>query len=373
MKKTIYLEKDGTTGKRCFWKAEVDGTAVTYSFGRVDGTVQSETVNYTEGKNKGRANETTPEEQCLFEAETKARKKLDKEYVMVSGSLSEEVAAVIRTDYDVPLPMLAKTYEDQQKKVVGKIYLQEKLDGNRCLVNRFTGKMYSRTRKEIAHLPFVGESVIKATSGLPKDVVWVDGELFVTGMTFNALQTIIRREKNVDEKLASRMKYYVFDVISSKPWSERRELVAAIKPSNTVHVVKDVCVDASQLDARHDAYVMAGFEGAIIRLDGAGYENKRSSYLIKYKKFKDAEFLVTGFKSEKHNPDLLGAASLQMKDGQTFDARPAMSEDEKADIWANQKKYIGKMATIKYQDLDAVSGIPRFPVLKAFRAESDVG
>ena len=38
----------------------------------------------------------------------------------------------------------------------------------------------------------------------------------------------------------------------------------------------------------------------------------------------------------------------------------------------NQKEYLGMMATVKFQELDGKSGIPRFPVLKGFRAESDI-
>jgi len=373
MKRTIVCEKIGETGKPCFWRVDVDGNKVTESWGRVGGAEQSKETVFKEGKNVGRSNETSPEEQADFEACTKARKKLDKGYKLVSGKLSTEVAKVIRTDYDVVLPMLAKTYEDQAKKVTGKIYLQEKIDGNRCLINRFTGAMYSRTRKPITHLSFIGEEVVKAAAKLPKEIVWIDGELIgKKGMTFNETQTAIRREKNVDEALVKSMTYHIFDVVSPLPWSERRELVAAIAPSPAIHIVKDVLVDASELDKYHDKFVADGYEGAIIRLDGTGYEHKRSGSLIKHKKFKDEEYLVTGFTSEKHNSSLLGAAILKMKDGQTFEARPAMTEKEKAEIWANRKQYIGKKATIKFQEKDAKSGIPRFPTLLRFRDESDI-
>lgn len=102
-------------------------------------------------------------------------------------------------------------------------------------------------------------------------------------------------------------------------------------------------------------------------MDGVGYEHKRSSSLIKYKKFKDSEYKIIEFKSEKHDNNLLGSITMEMKDRQTFDVRPACTEIEKADMWKNQKKYISKMATIKYQELDFKSGISRFPVFKSVR------
>jgi DNA ligase-1 len=371
MKKTIRLERPSeANGKPVFWQVDINGVEITESWGYViDGKVQSKTTIFEAGKNVGRANETTPEEQALRGAERKARKKMEeKNYKLVKGELNNDNAPeYVQPDLDIPLPMLAKKYEDQKNKITGMIYLQEKLDGNRCVVNRTNGKMYSRNRKEIKHLSFIGEAVIKATKGLDKNIIWIDGELFTKGMSFNDTQTIIRSAKNVDEEMANKMEYHIFDIISLLPWSKRRVILMDIKESSIVHVVKDKYIKAEELNKYHDEFVNNGYEGAIIRLDGFGYEHKRSSSLIKYKKFKDDEFKIIGFKSEKHDDDLLGSITMEMKDGQTFDARPACTVEEKADMWKNQKKYIGKMATIKYQELDGKSGIPRFPVFKHVR------
>ena len=58
--------------------------------------------------------------------------------------------------------------------------------------------------------------------------------------------------------------------------------------------------------------------------------------------------------------------------GRAADKVQAMTDAEKQEIWDNQDSYIGRVATVKFQELDKKSGIPRFPVLKGFRAESDI-
>jgi DNA ligase-1 len=202
----------------------------------------------------------------------------------------------------------------------------------------------------------------------------VDGELFATGITFNGLQSIIRSAKNVDEKISKRMHYHIFDVISDKPWSERREYVSMIEKSYVIRPVKDYLISPSQLEEYHDKFVENGAEGIILRLPDKGYANKRTSALIKYKHFFDEEYLTVGFTCEKNHKDLLGAITLKLnKDSDvTFNARPSTTDEELKYIWEHKDEYIGKMATIRYQEKDKESNIPRFGILKGWKCESDL-
>ena len=52
------------------WTIKIEGNAVTVEHGREDGKLTSKTY-YTKGKNLGRSNETTPEEQAELEAQAK--------------------------------------------------------------------------------------------------------------------------------------------------------------------------------------------------------------------------------------------------------------------------------------------------------------
>ena len=49
----------------------------------------------------------------------------------------------------------------------------------------------------------------------------------------------------------------------------------------------------------HNLYVQQGYEGAMIRVPGSVYENKRAKCLLKYKEFEDAEFEICGYHEGK--------------------------------------------------------------------------
>jgi DNA ligase-1 len=368
--RTYILTKDNN-----FWKACVRGRRVTYSWGIVGGIVQTNVVDYDKGKNTGRVNETSPEEQCLFEAEVKARKKIEKGYVLEQGYFKTMSDTVVTSNLEVPLPMLANRFEKAHiDRVLSQSYvdIQPKLDGNRCLINRNTGEVYSRSRKLIHHLRQIGVRVIRACQSLPKYIYWLDGELFSPDMTFNEIQSVIRSAKNLKPDMIQKIRFHMFDVISDDKWDNRAEYLRLV--GDSVDVLESKCIEPTltRLKEFHDMYVKKGYEGLIIRLLNFPYENKRSLGLIKYKMFDDEEFKVVGFKCEKHDSTKLGAAICVMKSGKTFDPTPAMSDKEKADIWSNQKKYIGKIATVKFQGYDVKTGIPRFPILKCFRDKGDL-
>lgn len=377
---TIYMEKPGERGKPIFHRYLLEGNKVTYEWGTVGGAVQSETRVFSEGKNIGKANEKSPEQCCFEDTITRARKKFEKGYQFIEGEdlvMGNMNKTVNLADTEIPKPMLALVYNEHPKKFdgVGMVYVQPKLDGNRCLINRFTGKMYSRSRKEISHLPEIGKAVVDACAHLPNFVEWVDGELYAHNMTFNDIQTALRRWKHVDKEgtkeLQEKIRFHVFDVVADLKWSDRLDLLDHIDENALIERVPTALIKLDDLESFHKSFIDQGYEGIIIRKDGIGYEQKRSASLFKHKTFMDIEGTVIGYNAEEHDPSKLGSLIIQLKEG-TVDARPAMTAEMKAHIWANQDKFLGLTATLKFQELDAKTGIPRFPVLKAFREKEDM-
>lgn len=372
-KKTIRLEKIGATGARLYWEARINEAKVDYEYGQVGGAAQITHEVFTKGKNDGKANATSPVYQCLFEAERKARKKMENSYKLVSGELETVGKTVRASDTAVPKPMLAKTYDDQGKNVAKwrKIYVQPKLDGNRCLINITTGKMYSRSRKEIINIPDLGQAVMDACANL-KGIKWADGELYSDELSFREIQSIIRQANSIHPN-ADKINFHMFDYISEAPFCARAlAMENEVIENDRVIIVPSTIVPIDKIRVLHNTFVEEGYEGIMLRNPDMPYEEKRSSGLIKFKLFRDEEFRVTGWSSEKNDETLMGAAILETADGEIFKARPAMSEKEKAEIWENRDAYIGMMAIVKFQEKDPVSGIPRFPILKGFRDASDI-
>jgi DNA ligase 1 len=372
-KKTIRLEKIGATGARLYWEARINEAEVDYEYGQVGGAAQIIHEIFTKGKNDGKANETSPAYQCLFEAERKARKKMENSYQLISGELETVGKTVKATDVTIPKPMLAKTYDDQEKNVAKwrNIYVQPKLDGNRCLINIMTGKMYSRSRKEIINIPDLGQAVMDACVNL-KGIEWADGELYSDELSFREIQSIIRQANSIHPN-ADKINFHMFDYISEVPFCARAlAMENEVIENDRVIIVPSTIVPIDKIRVLHNTFVEEGYEGIILRNPDMPYEEKRSSGLIKYKLFRDEEFRVIDWSPEKNDETLMGAAILETADGEIFKARPAMSELDKAEIWENRDAYIGMMAIVKFQEKDPVSGIPRFPILKGFRDASDV-
>ena len=389
MSKTI-LMKDNPRGVQ--WKATVNGATVTYEWGRIGGTLQTDSNTFTSGKNIGKANATTPEQQCMAEAMVKVRKKMEKGYVVVSGALDAPV--VTTSDLTITKPMKANDLHDHQKKIAtwDTVGYQWKLNGNRCKIDIDTGKMYSSSRKEITHLPEIGQRVATACQSLlfrsNYPYKFVDGELYCHGMSFNAIQTLVRRvsgdtkikkgdEIDTPEKFKEykdRLQFYMFDIESPENSEDRIKLLDGIVPNEKLVVVPTYWDKASKFDEYLQKFIALGYEGVMLRLKGYPYESKRSLGIFKWKAFIDAEFKVVGFSPEKFDPNKLGAVILELDSdpNETFEATPKKTDAWKADVWANQKEYIGQWAKVKYQNRDDKSNKPIFPVMLDFRDPDDM-
>ena len=109
MKTFPTLYKKASTGKMWSWQISVNGAAIIETWGEIGGKQQSTSDTIKEGKNLGRANATTPEEQALLEAEAKWTKKLSGHNYNESREAAEkgEIAKL-------------KQYWDNPKLAVGK-------------------------------------------------------------------------------------------------------------------------------------------------------------------------------------------------------------------------------------------------------------
>ena len=110
---------------------EDDGTAtIVTTYGRENGKKQENRDQITAGKNTGKKNETTPQQQAIKEAEAAWAKRKDRKHY---GETIRESELKI-----VAAPMLAHVYDDHASKINWEdkehLHVQPKFDGHRCLV-----------------------------------------------------------------------------------------------------------------------------------------------------------------------------------------------------------------------------------------------
>lgn len=238
------------------------------------------------------------------------------------------------------LPMLANKWEDRKKYISAPFYVQPKLDGVRLLVSN--KGCFSRTGKPV-------KGVDHLSKGL-KEGEWLDGECYDPDMSFEDITSAFKTNP-------TSLKFYVFDYFDMNrpdlPFTKRMKKVTV--ETQLVHNESDV-------KKYHDTFVEQGHEGVMIRDAKSTYEvGKRSNYLLKYKEFQTEEYEIVGAKTG-HGRDANAVVWLcKTQDGQEFTVRPEGTIAQREEHYKNHKNYIGKMLTVRFQNLTAL-GVPRFPV-----------
>lgn len=345
------------SGKIIEWQVWADGKYVCTRYGQVGGKMQT-SRKASEATNKGRSNARTVEEQAKFDARSMWKNRVERKY-----RETPEAAKETQT-----LPMLAKKF-DEKKTYPWPATAQPKLDGVRCVAFRVGDngvRLQSRGGK-VYHVPHIEAAALKVMKR--NGVSILDGEIFAEGLTFQDISSYVKRQQADTTKL----EYWVYDVPSPNAWSTRAKVLNTLDTYPGVSIVGGTQIDSlEQLKAAHNRYIQAGYEGAMLRLLEGKYEwGHRSSHLLKYKSFEDAEFKVVGAKEGKGRLEGCAVWQCETKDGTPFSCLFKGTIELRRQQWKDRKKYIGKKMTVRYANL-STEGIPRFPVGVKFRDGKDL-
>ncbi|NDG51939.1 MAG: hypothetical protein EBY39_02785 [Flavobacteriia bacterium] len=398
MQKLEKLYKIDSLGKLREWTMIIDKDSFYAKKGLVGGKMVSDKPTIAIGKNEGKVNETTNEEQALLEAKARWDKKLKEGYALTPKD-AESISY-----YE---PMLAQKFEDRQKEIQSifdeelRVFSQPKLDGIRCLIRCENGEIVARTRKgrTIDTIPHILEE-LSVFFDLNVDAV-LDGELYNHDLKhdFNKIVSLVRkktpeRTKNDTEKSFAKkvdkfktsqseakklIQYWVYDCpklsddydesisFSARNYMLQGEFADVVKGDSVKLVETNECYSFLSLDQGYSSFMQQGYEGQMVRIDSS-YECKRSKSLLKRKEFQDAEYKVIDI--ELGNGNRSGTAKHLVcycnKTNRTFNSNIKGSFDYLKEIYDNRKDYIGKLATIKFFELTP-DGVPRFPYAIAFR------
>lgn len=349
-----------------------DGTAaITTVWGYKDKTKQAKVKEITQGKNMGKKNETTPYQQACKEAKSTWKRKIDSGYkqVEVAEDGDEKEDSLGGDTYNVPLPMLAHSYEKRKHNISWPALVQPKLDGMRVLVYKDKNgaiHYWSRKGKKVHTLEHLSEDLkIHMRTG-----EILDGEIYIHGEPF---QEIISLAKN-PKKDTERLEFWIFDIVDTELTNLERfqhllsrglALHTDEKSTSKIKLVVPMSSESEDFAMlQHDVYVQEGFEGLIIRnLKGMYTVKHRSPDLQKYKQFVDEEFPIIGSFTDADGGVVWQCSNAA---GLPFGVRPKGTIELRT-AWANNSaSYIGMPLTVRYQNLSP-DGIPIFPVGIAVR------
>jgi len=289
-------------------------------------------------------------------------------------------------------PMLAAALTaDDIQSLVYPMVATPKLDGIRCLI--VDGGALSRKFKQIPNV-FIRETL----KGLPDGL---DGELIVGNNFQDCSSGIMSRGGEPD------FVYWVFDYVKKsldKYYSDRlidlAECVDELKHPRVKFVQVKLVHSYEDLVTYEDAALAAGYEGVILRTMHSPYKCGRSTvkqgWLLKIKRFVDAEAQIIGFEEMMHNEneleqDELGHAKRSsakagkvpagtlgkflvrdQKTGIEFavGTGKGLTHDLRRQIWNTRALYLGKLIKYKYQP-HGVKEAPRTPIWLGFRDRDD--
>ena len=283
-------------------------------------------------------------------------------------------------------PMLAGTLLDLQKVdfTQKNVWVSPKLDGIRCLVHPVHGPV-TRNFKPIPNLH------IREALSDPR-YLGLDGELMLAGdEDFNSVQSAVMTHAGAPD-----FRLVCFDrfLRPESPWIDRfcDLLDDKSKFEDNIEVLEHKsCASLQELETLELEAIGYGFEGIMLRNSGMPYKSGRSTVreggLLKFKRFHDAEGVVTGFDERMHNANeattgvfgntertshkenmepagTLGTLILHTKDWGVVRVGTGFDDALRLEIWENKEAYRGTTVKFKYQHVPKDK--PRFPVFLGF-------
>lgn len=278
------------------------------------------------------------------------------------------------------------------------LYASPKLDGIRGFA--FEQTLLSRTLKKIPNR-FVQAALAHT------EINGFDGELIVGPP---AAEDVYRRTTSavMSHEGEPNFKFYVFDMIHGLdvPWSDRFAILKERWKALPYHLHNRIEVlnhrlidDEAQLLAYEEERLELGYEGLILRDPFGKYKYGRATvkegWLLKLKRFEDAEAEIIGVEEEMHNGNVaeknelgrtkrssalagqvpkgtLGAlivrdltSAVEFKIGTGFDAA------QRTVWWGERHRLPGRIVKYKHFPI-GVKSAPRHPVFLGFRDRSDL-
>jgi len=376
----MLYKKDKSDNVR-IWKLKAtmhtDNTCwIETEYGHKDGKIIHGEKQVKEGKNIGKKNETTVEQQTILICDKTFKDKKEKEeYIETLDDIDS-----VKTDISFS-PMLADTWEPISKTkrkidITFPCFVQPKLDGIRCLTYIKNGEIVNQSRqlKYFKNLEHINNEMMVIFHIFPNIIF--DGELYNHDIVFNQIAGIVKKEKlkPEDREKLEHIQYHIYDCFSSgenKTALERFDIIDKIKNTYNFKYIKFVqtynCTRKDDVvDKFHPEFIEQKYEGLILRNKDTPYEFTRTKNLQKYKTFSDDEFEIIGYKQGEGHDDGTVIWKCKVKNGKEFDVRPMGTVKERSELYKNGDKCIGKMLTVTYQELSEF-GVPRFPVGKTIR------
>ena len=263
--------------------------------------------------------------------------------------------------------MLATDSAKHEKKMVGNVIVEPKLDGVRviviCDVDKDKVEMFSRNGKELNNFPKILEQFDSMLDQFGESIVF-DGEVMS-----DDFQTLMRE---IHRKGGAKTEDAVLNLFDCLPLMEfknggsnsvndtilkRKEMLQSFNYGPNINVVEYVKMDLSDEDGQkqfadyNKLCIDKGFEGIMVKPINGVYECKRSTLWLKVKPFIEVSLTVIGVEEGTgRNVGKLGALIVEGKDDGKFiktNVGSGLSDSDRETYWKAKEKLIGQVVEVR--------------------------
>ena len=260
--------------------------------------------------------------------------------------------------------MLATDSAKHEKKMVGEMIIEPKLDGVRviaiCDVDKDEVKLFSRNGKELLNFPEINKQFDDALDQMSESMVF-DGE--VMSDDFQTLMREIHRKggaKTQDAKLN------LFDCMPLGDFMAggcngdimmRKTMLNVYEFGPNINQVEYVKMNLSEPDGQkqfadyNKLCIDRGFEGIMVKPIKGTYECKRSTLWLKVKPFIEVSLTVVDTEEGTgRNAGKLGALIVEGKDDGKFiktNVGSGLSDSDRESFWNAKDKLIGQIVEVR--------------------------
>ena len=260
--------------------------------------------------------------------------------------------------------MLADDSKKHEKKMVGEVIVEPKLDGVRvitiCDVDKDEVKMFSRNGKELSNFPKILQQFDEMLDQMAESMVF-DGE--VMSDDFQTLMREIHRKggAKTDDAILN-----VFDCLPLEDFKEgecglsitkRKQLLDDYNFGPNISKVEVVKMNLSDEDGQkqfadyNKMCIDRGFEGIMVKPIGGIYECKRSSLWLKVKPFIEVSLKVIDTEEGTgRNVGKLGALIVEGTDMDKFiktNVGSGLTDSDRETFWKAKDKLIGQIVEVR--------------------------
>ena len=263
--------------------------------------------------------------------------------------------------------MLATDSAKHEKKMVGNVIVEPKLDGVRviviCDVDKDEVKLFSRNGKELSNFPEINKQFDDMLDQMGESMVF-DGE--VMSDDFQTLMREIHRKGGAKTKDA---KLNLFDCLPLSEFKnggsnsvndtilKRKEMLQSFNYGPNINLVEYVKMDLSDEDGQkqfadyNKLCIDKGFEGIMVKPINGVYECKRSTLWLKVKPFIEVSLTVKDVEEGTgRNVGKLGALIVEGKDDGKFiktNVGSGLTDADRETYWKAKDKLIGQVVEVR--------------------------